>query len=368
MSLILVTGFPGFLGSRLLPRVLRRELAGDDDARAACLVQPRHAGLARRRMAEIVDADPALGGRIELVEGDITAPDLGLDELTRRRLATATQQVWHLAAVYDLAVRRDVGLRVNLDGTRHVLRFAEDCADLRRHHYVSTCYVSGRHAGIYRESDLDVGQRFNNFYEETKFLAEAEVARARDGGMPTTVYRPGIVVGDSRTGATQKFDGPYYLLQWLLRQPRWAVMPVIGDPTAIRFAMVPSDFVVDALDQLAGLPCSDGVTYALTDPRPPTVEELIDAMARATGRRVLRVRLPRRAIRAALSALPPLARLTGLPAEAIDYFVHPTHYDTSNASRDLAGSGIHCPPVEQYLPHLVEFFRAHRDADLGAMT
>jgi thioester reductase-like protein len=80
--------------------------------------------------------------------------------------------------------------------------------DLRRLHYVSTCYVSGRWAGIFRETDLVKGQRFNNFYEETKYLAEVAVAAARDNGLPTTIYRPSVVGGDSTTGATQKYDGP----------------------------------------------------------------------------------------------------------------------------------------------------------------
>ena len=369
MSLVLLTGFPGFLGSRLLPRLLHRPHAEATGLRAVCLVQPRFAALAERRLGEFVAADPTLAGRVELLAGDITRPDLGLtDAAERRRLAAAVEQLWHLAAVYDLTVPRDVGMRVNVDGTAHVLRFAQECAGLTRLHHISTCYVSGRHCGIYRERDLDVGQSFNNHYEETKFLAEVGVRAAGDAGLPTSVYRPAVVVGDSVTGATQKYDGPYFLLRWLLRQPRWAIAPVVGDPTMARFTMVPSDFVVDAMTYLSGLAGPPGVTYALADPRPLTVDELLDALAAGVGRRCLRVHLPRRATRAALRALPPLARLTGFPAEAVDYFVHPTHYDTTNTDRDLAGSGIACPPVAAYLPRLIEFARAHPDADLGAMS
>jgi hypothetical protein len=161
------------------------------------------------------------------------------------------------------------------------------------------------------------------------------------------------------------------LLQWLLRQPTWApwlLTPVIGDPSAVRFTMVPSDFVVDAMDHLSGLAASDGVTYQLADPHPPTVAGLIEGMTGVLGRRALRVHLPRRATRAMLHAVPPVARFTGFPAEAVDYFVHPTHYDTAHVDRDLAGSGIACPPVAEYLPRLVTFAREHRDADLGVMV
>jgi thioester reductase-like protein len=359
---IFLTGFPGFLGSRLLPRILGR----DPEAGAACLVQPRFEALAKERVAVLEAADPTLAGRIELVAGDLTEPSLGLAD--GPGLAARATEIWHLAAVYDLSVPRPVGMRINVEGTRNLLRFAEGCSGLRRHHYVSTCYVSGRHCGPYREDDLDVGQGFNNFYEETKFLAEVEVAEARAGGMPTTVYRPAIVVGDSRTGDTQKFDGPYFMLQWLLRQPRWAaVVPYVGDPTMVRFNMVPSDFVIDAIDHLSGLDASAGRTYQLADPHPLTVDALLAEMCRAADRRGIRVRLPLRLTTWALANIAPVGRFVGIPASAVEYFVHPTHYDTTAASRDLAGSGVACPPVAGYLPTLVRFMAEHRDADVGVM-
>lgn len=362
-DVVFVTGFPGFLGTRLLPRILRRS----PGATAACLVQPKFEALAKERVAALEQAEPQLAGRIELVGGDLTAPGLGIDD--SNRLAARTTEIWHLAAVYDLSVPRHVGMRVNVEGTRNILRFAEDCPSLRRHHYVSTCYVSGRHCGPYREDDLDVGQSFNNYYEETKFLAEVEVAQARDGGMPTSVYRPAIVVGDSRTGDTQKFDGPYFLLQWLVRQPRnWAIVPLVGDPTMVRFNMVPSDFVIDAIDHLSGLDTSTGRTYQLADPRPLTVDQLIDEMLRAVHRRGIRVPLPRRLTAWALAHIEPLERFVGIPASAVEYFAHPTHYDTTATDRDLAGSGIACPPVPEYLPNLVRFMTEHREANVGVMV
>jgi thioester reductase-like protein len=360
---VLVTGFPGFLGSRLLPRILRRS----PQVRATCLVQPKFETLAKARVAALDAAVPGLAGRIDLVAGDLTSPGLGLAD--GPNLAAGVTEIWHLAAAYDLSVARDVGMRVNVEGTRNVLRFAEGCPGLRRHHYVSTCYVSGRHCGPFHEAELDVGQRFNNHYEETKFLAEIEVARAREGGMPTTVYRPAIVVGDSRTGDTQKFDGPYFLLQWLLRQPRQlAAVPYVGDPTMVRFNMVPSDFVIQAIDHLSALERSLGQTYQLADPRPLTVDELLDEMCSATGRRGVRVRLPRHLTTWCLDRIGPVERFVGIPGSAVEYFVHPTHYDTTATDRDLAGSGVACPPVAAYLPTLVRFMREHRQANVGVMV
>jgi thioester reductase-like protein len=360
MSTIFFTGFPGFLGVELLPRVLRRS----PENRAVCLVQSRFAALARTRVREITARHPELDGRIDLVEGDITTPGLGLDDPTA--VAAGITEVWHLAAVYDLAVAREVGMRINVDGTRHVLDFTEQAPNLARLQYVSTCYVSGRYAGAFGEDDLDVGQVFNNYYEETKFLAEADVAARRQGGLPTTVYRPSIVVGDSTTGATQKYDGPYFALQWLLRQKRVAVMPMIGDPTAFRFNIVPRDFVVDAITELSGQDRSKDRVYQLADPQPLTVDELIRAMAVAADRTLIRVPVTRRLAKFAVEKLPGVERVVRIPSAAIDYLTHPTHYLTGHQA-DLEGTGVSCPPVPRYLPALVEHMRRFPDVSSSAM-
>jgi len=362
MGTIFFTGFPGFLGVELLPRVLERE----PDATAVCLVQGKFARLAQQRADELVAAEPALGGRIRLVEGDITVPGLGLADPAA--VARDLTELWHLAAVYDLSVSRPVGMRINVDGTRHVLDFAEQATDLRRFQYVSTCYVSGRYAGPFAEDDLDVGQSFNNYYEETKFLAELDVRARAAGGLPTSIYRPSVVVGDATTGETQKYDGPYYALQWLLRQPRaLAFLPVTGDPAAFRFNLVPRDFVVDAIAALGGHEGATGRTYALADPHPLTVDELYTAMAAATGRRVVRIPLTRRLATWAIERVPGVYPLMRIPASAVDYLTHPTHYLTTNASADLAGFGITCPPLRSYLPVLVDFMRSHPDVSAAAM-
>jgi thioester reductase-like protein len=362
MATIFFTGFPGFLGSELLPRVLAREKG----AVASCLVQGRFADLARRRAAELEAADPSLAGRIRLVEGDITAPDLGLGAAPELR--SDVVEIWHLAAVYDLSVRRDVGTRVNVLGTRHVLGFARDCPGLRRLHYVSTCYVSGRFPGLFGEDDLVKGQAFNNFYEETKYLAEVEAQQFMKGGLPATIYRPAIVVGDSGTGATQKYDGPYYVIRWVLRNPPLAVMPVVGDPAACTVNLVPRDFVIAAMAHLSGLPQSVGKVYQLADPEPLTVDALLREVGRATGRRLLRVPLPLGVARFAIDHVPGVGALMKIPSAALDYFVHPTRYSTANARADLAGSGIAVPPFSTYVGRLVEFVRAHPEVGSAAMA
>ena len=194
-DVVLFTGFPGFLASALLPRILARIGTAD----AVCVVQPQYASLARNRAAALVAADESLRGRIRIIDGDITSKGLGISGRLDARLVV---EVFHLAAIYDLAVPRDVAMRVNVLGTQHVIEFARDCRRLRRFQYVSTCYVSGRWRGTFTEGMLEEGQEFNNFYEETKQLAEVAVRNAIRVGLPVTVYRPAIVVGDSTTGET----------------------------------------------------------------------------------------------------------------------------------------------------------------------
>jgi len=362
MSKILFTGFPGFLGSELLPRVLRRS----PEDKAVCLVQGKFLDQAQARADEIVGSDPGLIGRIKLVEGDITRPDLGLEKI--EKLQAKVREIYHLAAVYDLSVDRDVAMRVNLDGTRHVLDFAGRCPAFERFQYVSTCYVSGRYAGIFTEQDLIKGQEFNNFYEETKYLAEVEVQQRMAGGMPGTIYRPAVVVGNSKTGATQKYDGPYFVIRWLLKQPLLAVLPVIGDPKSVRVNLVPSDFIVDAITYLSGLDKSAGKVYQLADPNPLTVDELIRAIGRATKRHVIRIPALLGPAKFAIDHIPGVYRLMQIPSASIDYFVHPTHYTTDQTQTDLKGSGIAVPRFTSYLPNLVRFVREHPEIGSEAMA
>ncbi len=361
MSTVFFTWFPGFLGARLLPRVLLRS----PQKRAVCLVQDRFLSLAKRRVEQIISDHPELDGRIELLVGDITVEGLGL--VSPSSVAKDVVEVWHLAAAYDLEVPRDVGMRINVDGTRNVLAFAQRADTMAYFHYVSTCYVSGRYAGPFGEGDLERGQRFNNFYEETKFLAEVLVQQRMAEGLATTIYRPAIVVGDSVTGETQKYDGPYFVLQWLMRQPRLAVMPVIGDPASFRLNMVPSDFIIDAVTHLSGLPQAVGRVYQLADPDALTIEDLLGAMADATHRKVFHVPMPRKFAKWSIRNIPGVFPLMRIPAATVDYMSHPTYYLTANASEDLAGSGISCPTVRSYLPTLVDYMRRHPEVSPSAM-
>ncbi len=351
--MIFLTGFPGFLGAALLPLLLQRR----PQKNAVCIVQPRFMEDARARLAQLTDKHPDLEGRVRLLEGDISASGLGLSESS---WITQVNEVFHLAAVYDLAVPRELAYLVNVEGTRNVLDWVSTCPNLGRFHYVSTCYVSGRYCGLFKETDLIKGQRFNNFYEETKYYAEVLVQEARAQGLPTTIYRPAIAVGDSRTGRTQKYDGLYFVTGLVLRQPKWlSCLPMAGDPERTRVNFVPCDFVIEALVGLSGLDHSVGRVYHLADPNPLTVEELIEEMERVMERKIRTVPLPLGLAKWALRNVGLVRSLLQMPAEAVDYFVHPTHYGTDLTTKDLSPLGIVAPRLPEYLDTLVEFQRRH---------
>lgn len=358
MTTVFLTGFPGFLGSALVERLLARY---PQEVSLSCLIQKKYRRQAEERVASLAEPHPGWAGRIELYDGDITRPDLGLGD-AYASLQAETVEIYHLAAVYDLGVARELAMRVNVDGTRNMLDFAQGCPHLKRFQYVSTLYVSGDHPGPFSESDLSVSQGFNNYYEETKYLAELDVQQAMAHGLPATIYRPGIVTGDSKSGATQKYDGPYFFIRWLLRQPEAvALLPVVGDRDEVRVNVVPRDFVVDALDYLSGIEESEGKVYHLCDPNPLTVNEMITVIGQATGRRIVRLPLPKSVAKGSLQYLPGVESLMQIEPESVEYFVLPTIFTCEQTLQDLEGSGLSCPSFADYIDNLVAFMREHPD-------
>ena len=341
----LVTGFPGFIGERLLPRLLDLH----PQTEFLCLVQPRFKDQAQKALSRLA----APSTRAGLIEGDITMPGLGIETSVREGVLTRLDSVFHLAAVYDLAVTADFAHRVNVLGTRNMIAFARSAPRFSRFQHVSTAYVSGTFEGVFRETDLDRGQSFKNHYERTKFESEKDVV---ESGLPFTVYRPGVVWGDSRTGETAKFDGPYAVMGAMEKVP----FLFLDGPRDASMNVVPVDYVIEGLARLSASSISLGKTYNLTDPEGKDVRTLTRLMAKALGRSYVFVPLPLPLVRRAVSI--PLVRSTlGLIPESIAYFGHRCRYDASQAKADLATLGLVCPAVETYIDTIVSFFRANRD-------
>jgi thioester reductase-like protein len=332
----LLTGFPGFIGERLLPRLL--ELHPGTEFK--CLVQARFRDKAETELARL--GIPV--NRATVVEGDITSEGLGIEASRREAI---------LAAVYDLAVTAEFAHKVNVIGTRNMIAFAKAAKNFARFHHVSTAYVSGTFEGVFRETDLDLGQAFKNHYESTKFESEKDVVKS---GLPFTVYRPGVVWGDSRTGETSKFDGPYSVMGAMEKIPFFFVA-ALKDAS---LNVVPVDYVIEGLARLSASPLSLGRTYNLTDPDARDLRTLTRLMAKALGRSYIFVPLPLSLVRAAVS-LPFVRSSLGLIPESIVYFGHRCRYDASQAKADLLTLGLACPAVETYIDVIVRFFRANRD-------
>jgi thioester reductase-like protein len=342
---LLVTGFPGFIGTRLV----RRLLADDRDARVVVLVEPRMAERAR----EVAGALEG-GERVTVQPGDIADPLLGVDDAAYERMVAETTEIHHLAAIYDLAVPDAVAERVNVQGTQHVLDLARRAERLERHHYVSTAYTAGWRSGRVYESELAAGQTFKNHYESTKFAAEVLVRNTLDE-VPTTIYRPAIVVGDSRTGETQKFDGPYYLLRTISRL-RGRPLPQIGRGDA-PFNVVPVDFVIDAIAAARDDADVAGRTLHLVDPEPMSSAQLMRLLAREYAGREPSYRIPPRVVEQSLRLKPVRSLLGGTPRESIVYLNHPVSFDTTNADALRRRAGLDAPVFGDYVANIVRFFR-----------
>jgi len=343
---LFVTGYPGFIGRRLVRRLAERTRG--ERARIALLVQSRNAAAARAALAaDGVDAD--------LLEGDVEQMHLGLSGAEWKALARDVTDVWHLAARAHLDVPRAELRRVHVEGTRNVLDLAAAAPRLRRLNHFSTAYVSGDRVGVILEEELAMGQRFHNAYEETKYEGERLVRRAQ-ADLPATVYRPSVVVGDSRTGEIDRFEGPYALAILLVASPLSVPLPLPGDAVA-PLNVVPVDFVVEAARSIARDPRGEGKTVHLVDPAPLSARRVYEMIAARAGKKLPHVSVPARAFQALLR-LPFLERYSGVHRPALEYLNHLAVYNCRNLIELLDGTGIRCPPLSSYLDRLVAYVAA----------
>ena len=342
---IFMTGFPGFIASRLVKRLAR------DGGNFILLVQPALAGLARSNLEAIARETQKPLEDFRLLEGDISEPELGLNSYDLE-IARESTLIFHLAALYDLAVPREPALLVNVTGTRNVNAFAKSARKLLHYHYVSTCYVAGKRLGRILETELKHDAGFRNFYEETKYLAETEVA-GLIAELPITIHRPSVVCGDSVSGETAKFDGVYYLIKYLMKSPQLFSIMNIGN-REVKLNLVPVDFVVESLAALARDARALGKTLQLADPNPLSTRELFDVLARAISGHGSRIGLPPAFVQFFLN-LPFSPPLTGLPHAAVPYFFIDQTYDTTAATDMLKPRGITCPPFTSYAHNIVAY-------------
>ena len=351
---LFITGFPGFIANRLLERLAER------DCRFILLVQPALVTRARDEITRITTLSGKTVDDFQIVEGDISETGLALTAADLELVRRQSTRVFHLAAIYDLAVPRDLAMRVNPGGTRNVLDLARSLTHLRQFHHVSTCYVAGKREGVILETQLRHDAGFRNFYEESKYLAELEVESAKNE-LPVTIHRPAVVCGHSKTGETGKYDGVYYLIHYLLRWPSALSLINIGNHE-VSLNLVPVDFVVDAMAALAFDERAIGKTLQLADPDPLTTNQLFNSIARSIDGRQSRITAPASWVYFFLM-LPPSPKITHLPHHAVPYFFVKQLYDSGQAQQLLAPHGVHCPQFESYVDKIVHYARLNPRLD-----
>lgn len=347
---IFLTGFPGFIASWLLRRLAKQ------GGRYLLLVQPAFAARAREELNGIADEAGRPLTDFRIIEGDITQPQLGMSDADLDRARADTTTIFHLAAVYDLAVARELAMHVNVEGTRNVNEFALSLPRLSHYHYVSTCYVAGKSTGIIYESELHHSAGFRNFYEETKYLAEIEVDQLKTK-LPITIHRPSVVCGDSDTGETVKYDGIYYLIHYIRKWPALLSAINIGN-SVVSLNLVPVDFVVNAMAALARDPLAIGQTVQLADPNPLSTSQLFNEISRTLAGREALATLPASIVESSLM-LSVSPRISGLPHSAVPYFFLKQTYDTTRAEALLGPHGVSCPSFPSYVEAIVDYAVRH---------
>jgi short-subunit dehydrogenase len=358
-----VTGATGFIGRHLVAELLKR------DGTIYALVREGSRG----KLDALAQRLDAPDGRIQPVTGDLSKPALGIDGFDEK-----IDHLFHLAAVYDVEADEEASERANVEGTKHVIEFA-DSHDVGRFHHVSSIAVAGTYKGVFQEDMFDEGQQLPHHYHRTKYEAERLVREGVD--TKTLIYRPALVVGHSETGEMDKIDGPYYFFKLLqkLRHalPEW--FPLAG-PEGGQTNFVPVDFVARAMDHIGHLRDEDlpGDTFHLVNPEPMTVGQGLNEFAKAAHAPQFAMRIDQnmtnvvpKQVRAGIKALPTVKRIRhqffhdlGIPPDAIENRDFRCTFDARDAQRALSGTGIAVPPLSTYAPRLWDYWERNLDPDL----
>ncbi len=366
-----VTGATGFIGKRLVKALLARR-----GAVVHFLVRPGSEG----KLAALYDywgLGKAGKARAVAVTGDLTAKRLGVAADAIKALKGKVDAVYHLAAVYDLSADAESQVLVNIEGTRNMVEFAKAIAAGHVHH-VSSIAAAGLYEGVFREDMFEEAEGLDHPYFMTKHESE-KIVRA-ECQVPWTVYRPALVVGDSKTGEMDKIDGPYYFFKLIQRMrqilPPW--MPSMGIEGG-RINIVPVDFVVAAIDHISHARLDTvGKCYHLVDPQGYRVGDVLDIFSRAAHAPKMNLFVNAallgfvpKSVKKGLMALAPVRRIRnavmkdlGLPDDMFTFINFPTRYDRRELDAALKGSGIECPDLNDYAWVLWDYWERHLDPAL----
>ncbi len=352
MGVHFFTGFPGFISSQLIRELFRKNKTQE----VITIVLAGELLKAEIEKNYILAEFPNCS--IRIVEGDITLPNIGLENQLVQEILPQIDVMWHLAAVYDLAVPRDIAWKVNVHGTAMVNDFVRILPNLKRYMYFSTAYVAGLREGVLREDELIRPRAFKNYYEETKYEAEHRVEDLKSE-VPLTIIRPGIVRGHSETGKTIKFDGPYFFLNMVDKLKCLPFIPYIGDSSST-INVVPVDFILKASIFIMDEKSAEGKTLHLTDPNPHPVQEVYRTMVKLLTNHYPKGRLPLLVAKKSLQ-VPFIRKKLGVEQETLDYLTWNAMFDTTEAVTILQKGGITCPDFIQTMPMMINFYLAHKE-------
>ncbi len=343
---VLVTGLPGFVALRLLWRLL----ADEPDTQVIGVVRPDLMPRAEAELARRV----GMRARVRLFAGDVVASDLGLSPADTRHVCERVTDIFHLASIYHLGVAKERAEEVNIIGTRNVLALADRMPLLVRMMHYSSAFVAGDREGVILEDELERGQKFRSTFERTKFTAELEVRRAMQR-LPISIVRPSLLVGDSRTGEIDRFDGPYFLIQLIVNNPTRLPVPV---PSASNYPLnlVPVDYVVDAMHAISLVPWARGRTFHLVDPNPIAARDALRMIAEHAQRSAPRGSLPSWLARR-LMELPVVEQLTRSNRAFLHELDSLTFFNSMNTLSALEYTQVQCPPFPDYVERLVSYVR-----------
>jgi long-chain acyl-CoA synthetase len=340
--------------ARYLERTDRRVYAlvrggGDRDAAARIA----------RTLRCLFGVDHPYAERVLAVRGDITSRALGLGSETEA-LAERIDEVAHCAASVSFGLSLRASRATNVGGTERVLRFAKLCQErggLRRFSHISTAYVAGERAGCFSEDELELGQRFRNPYEQSKFEAERLVGRWRSR-LPITVMRPSIVVGERDSGWTASFN----VLYWPLRAFAHGAYAALPARREAPVDVVPVDYVADAIFALSQAPETEGGTFHLTAGRhASSVGELVELASEFFDRprpRLVHPVVYRRVVHPLLTlSTTDERRRRALTRSQLyfPYFAMNSSYDDRRSRVALRGTGIGPSPLPGYFDRLAQF-------------
>ncbi len=344
----MVTGFPRFVARRLAAKLLERP---EENQRVFLLVRKTFIAAANEFLAGL---DANTRERLRIVEGDVGDMDLGLAGGEYKALGSELTAIYHLAELQPCDAKREQFERVNVEGTRTVLELATEIPKLRRLIHFSSAHVAGTRTGVILEEELDERQRFYDLFEETKFQAERLVQGAARR-LPITILRPSTIVGDSRSGQIDRFDGPYYLLVLIVTSPIdvHLPLPVRGD---VPLNLVPIDFVVDAAAALSRDARAQGGTFHLCDPSPFSARSVYRLAALRADRKPPRGVIPTGLARVFLS-VPGIERVARAPLSLITALHHFAVYNCRNTLALLENTTVRCPPIDAYIDKLVHYIR-----------